>query len=73
MQRSREYLIADAVLSGRPIPAFPDLKELAGQLQLDETRREMKLCESCPRNFTRPIGSKQKNCDHCEHDRRRYH
>jgi hypothetical protein len=66
MQRSREYLIADAVLSGLPIPLAPV------EVPIDETRREMKMCESCPRNFTRPIGSKIKNCPDCNAGRRRY-
>lgn len=56
MQRSFEYQVAEAILSGRPAPQLP------APAEIDDSRREPKICELCARTFIRPIGSKQRDC-----------
>lgn len=58
------FEIADAVLSGRPVPK-PQMAPVKPVVILDGSRVELKLCERCTRNFTRVVGSADRDCGKC--------
>jgi hypothetical protein len=68
--------IAEAVLSGRPVecshgyvsPRITPYQPVS--THVDPGRREFKLCEWCPRTFTRAIWEQDRYCAQCRTRRR---
>ncbi len=60
--------VAERVLSGLPASELPSPAEIRyPRLQPDKAYVvvEMKLCEHCPRNFTRERGTDERLCPRC--------
>jgi len=65
IERSEAYKLADAVLSGRVVAMPPATRS-------DGTARvELKMCELCPRLFTREVGTHHRYCCACRTSRMR--
>jgi hypothetical protein len=60
MAKSEAYERADAILSGREVLVIkPELRE-KGVISV-----ELKMCELCPRIFTREVGNHVRHCKEC--------